>query len=281
MKVGIIGFGFVGQAVKNGLKSSVETISIDPKLQTSTKDLVNFKPEIIFVCVPTPLKENLSLDESIVFSVIQEIIELNIQSLIVLKSTILPNHLNVISQKLKRFIYNPEFLREKHANNDFINSNLIVFGGSKKDIEKLKNFYKHYTKCKCKDYVETDIVTASLIKYSINSFLATKITFFNELKNIFKDQNALDSWENFVSYLERDIRMGNSHMSVPGHDGKEGFGGACLPKDSISFLKFFRENNLDFKVLQAAIEVNNSIRAKYNDDPREKEQRIRFKKNIT
>ena len=62
-------------------------------------------------------------------------------------------------------------------------------------------------------------------------------------------------------------------MSVPGHDGKEGFGGACLPKDSIALLNFYKENNLDFKVLKSAIDVNNTIRDKYNDDPREREQR--------
>ena len=70
-------------------------------------------------------------------------------------------------------------------------------------------------------------------------------------------------------------------MSVPGHDGKEGFGGACLPKDSFALLKFFEKNNLDFKVLKSVIEVNNDIRGKYNDDPREREQRISYKKNIT
>ena len=66
-------------------------------------------------------------------------------------------------------------------------------------------------------------------------------------------------------------------MSVPGHDGKEGFGGACLPKDSISLSNFFKQKNLDFKVLETAISVNNTIRGKYNDDPREIEQKINFK----
>ena len=281
MKVGIIGFGFVGKAIKNGLNESVETLNIDPKLNTKTKDLVNFKPDIIFICVPTPLREDLSLDETIVFSVIDEITELNIQSLIVLKSTILPNHLNAITKKLKRFIYNPEFLREKHANDDFINSNLIVFGGREKETNELKDFYMHHTKCKCKEYVMTDIVTASLIKYTINSFLATKVSFFNELKNIFMRADAKDSWNNFITYLQRDPRLGNSHMSVPGHDGKNGFGGACLPKDSTSFLNFFKENKLDFQVLRAAIEVNNTVRHQYNNDSRESEQNINFTKDIT
>ncbi len=281
MKIGIVGYGFVGKAVENGINDSVSTLNIDPKLNTSIKDLVPFQPNIIFICVPTPLCEDLSLDASIVHSVVDEILEYNMNSLIVLKSTILPNHLQEISQRVKRFIYNPEFLREKHANEDFLNSNLIVFGGEQKNIDEIKDFYIEKTKCTCKSYVETDIVTASLIKYSINSYLSTKVSFFNELKSIFEKAGANDSWDNFIRYLQRDSRIGNSHMSVPGHDGKEGFGGACLPKDSLALLNFYKDNNLDFKVLKSAVDVNNVIRDKYNDDPREREQRINFKKRIT
>ena len=281
MKVGIVGYGFVGKALKNGMDNSISVLNIDPKLNTSIKDLAPFQPNIIFICVPTPLCEDLSLDASIVHSVIDEISDYNIDSLIVLKSTILPNHLEKISQRVKKFVYNPEFLREKHANEDFINSNLIVFGGEQKNINEIKDFYIKHTKCNCKSYVETDLETASLIKYTINSYLATKVSFFNELKKIFVRVNANDSWENFISYLQKDSRLGHSHMSVPGHDGKEGFGGACLPKDSIALLNFYKENDLDFKVLKSALDVNNIIRDKYNDDPREREQKINFKKSIT
>tara|TARA_B100001093_G_scaffold499248_1_gene548306 strand:+ start:3105 stop:3950 length:846 start_codon:yes stop_codon:yes gene_type:complete len=281
MKVAIVGYGFVGKALENGIDGSVSILNIDPKLKTSIKDLVDFQPNIIFICVPTPLCEDLSLDASIVHSVIDEILEHTIDSLIVLKSTILPNHLEKISKRVKRFIYNPEFLREKHANKDFLNSNLIVFGGEPKNINEIRDFYNKKTKCICKSYVETDLVSASLIKYTINSFLATKVSFFNELKNVFVKVGAKDTWDNFIKYLQKDSRLGDSHMSVPGHDGKEGFGGACLPKDSLALLNFYKENNLDFKVLKSAIDVNNIIREKYNDDPREMEQRINFKKEIT
>jgi len=281
MKVGIVGYGFVGKALKNGIDNSVSVLNIDPKLNTSIKDLVPFQPNIIFICVPTPLCEDLSLDASIVHSVIDEILEHTIDSLIVLKSTILPNHLEKISKRVKRFIYNPEFLREKHANEDFLNSNLIVFGGEPKNINEIKDFYNKKTKCICKSYVETDLISASLLKYTINSFLATKVSFFNELKNVFVKVGAKDTWDNFIKYLQKDSRLGDSHMSVPGHDGKEGFGGACLPKDSLALLNFYKENNLDFKVLKSALDVNNIIREKYNDDPREMEQRINFKKEIT
>ena len=104
MKVGIVGHGFVGKALENGIHNSVSILNIDPKLNTSIKDLIAFQPNIVFICVPTPLCEDLSLDASIVHSVIDEILEHNIVSLIVFKSTILPNHLYKISKKVKKFI---------------------------------------------------------------------------------------------------------------------------------------------------------------------------------
>jgi len=281
MKVGIIGYGFVGKALENGIKDSVKIFNVDPKLNTSIKDLRLFEPDLIFICVPTPMLEDSSLDASIVHSVIDEILEYEIKSLVILKSTILPDHLEQIKQKVGRFIYNPEFLREKYANDDFLNSSLIVFGGEKGNIKEIKDFYEQKTNCICSSYIETDIVTASLIKYTINSYLATKVSFFNELKNIYDKADAKDSWENFITYIQKDFRLGNSHMSVPGHDNKEGFGGACLPKDSAALLNFCKKNKLDFKVLRTAIEVNNAIRHKYNDDPREREQNIDFTKGIT
>ena len=113
MKLGIIGVGFVGEALFNGLKESVEVKKIDPKLNSKVKDLVSFKPNIIFICVPTPMNDDQKQDLSILKKVIREIIENNINSMIVLKSTVLPNHINEIQSMIPKLVYNPEFLTEK------------------------------------------------------------------------------------------------------------------------------------------------------------------------
>ena len=104
---------------------------------------------------------------------------------------------------------------------------MIVFGGDAESTSKLSEIYSQNFKCETQDYVFTDLETASLIKYSINTFLATKVIFFNELKNLFNTINNADSWENFTNALSKDKRIGNSHMDVPGHDSRLGFGGAC------------------------------------------------------
>lgn len=277
MKIAIVGMGFVGKSLSNGFKKSVEVLGIDPILNTSIKDLTIFKPDTIFICLPTPMKKDSSQDISIIKLALQEIHELNLNSLIVLKSTVLPNYVTEIQKLASRFVYNPEFLRERHANEDFINSELIVFGGDRKDTDELAEIYKLHTECKCKDYIHTDAIAASFIKYTINSFLSLKVIFFNELKDLFDTSGTNETWKNFTSALSVDKRIGNSHMQVPGPDGRLGFGGACFPKDSSAFLNYSIDAGNKINLLNTAINLNNIIRSQYNDlTQREIEQNINF-----
>lgn len=264
MKIGIVGYGFVGKALFNALNQTTSVIKIDPKLGTGLLDLAKFNPDYIFICAPTPMSDDELQDISIVKKIIIDIKKLNIKGLIVIKSTVLPNYLNEIEKINSEIVYNPEFLREKSANEDFINSNLIVFGGNKKNCDSLANFYNVHTKCISKEYVFTDLITASFIKYTINSFLANKVIFFNQLNKLYNSVNSTDNWENLISYVSLDSRIGNSHMDVPGHDGRYGFGGACLPKDSKAFYEFSKSMNEPLSLLNEVIRTNNLIRSEYN-----------------
>jgi nucleotide sugar dehydrogenase len=276
MKVGIIGLGFVGSALANGIINA-EIIKIDPKLNTNIGDLIEFDPDIVFIAVPTPMHDDGSQDISIVNKIISEIKAHKKDFLLVLKSTVLPSYLNEIKINYENLVLNPEFLKERSADEDFINSKTIIFGGNKQQSQKVSNFYEQYTKCLCKDYIFTDLISASLIKYSINSFLATKVIFFNELQKVFTNANADDSWENFIEAISSDERMGNSHMSVPGPDGRLGFGGPCFPKDTRALLEYSKNIGAEFSLLSSAINVNNTIRSEYNNPTqREKDQNINF-----
>ena len=277
MKVGIIGFGFVGNAISNGLKANTKVFKVDPKLGTNLHDLKKFNPNIVFVCLPTPMNNDGSQNISLVEDTIDQINKIKIDCLTVIKSTIHPGNIEKIKSMQPEFVYNPEFLREKHANKDFINSNLIVFGGKNNSVKKLSEFYSTYTKCINNDYIFTDAVTASLIKYTINSFLATKVIFFNEINNLFKSSGADESWENFVNYISKDKRVGDSHMMVPGHDQRYGFGGACLPKDANAIVQYAESLKVDLSLIKKTIKANNKIRAKYNNQTdREDEQNIKY-----
>ena len=277
MKIAIIGYGFVGKALKYGLKKNTEIFLVDPILKTHIKDLENFIPDIIFICVPTPMNDDGSQDVSILNSVFSEIKELKSSALIVLKSTVLPNYINDLENLISDIVYNPEFLRERYANEDFINSDLIVFGGKDKEIKRLAEFYDNHTNCINSEYKYTDIITASLIKYSINTFLSTKVVFFNELYRIFEKSGAADNWDNFITMISTDKRIGNSHMQVPGPDGMLGFGGPCLPKDCNALYTYSKNIGEPFKLLNNANSINNIIRKKYNSiSDRELDQNINF-----
>ena len=260
MKVAIIGHGFVGRALENGLQNNVKTMIIDPIYNNRISDLNDFSPEIIFVCVPTPTYDNGTQDISILNNVIDDISLLSIKSITVLKSTILPTNLVNIEKINDSIVYNPEFLRESNANEDFINSELIVFGSDKDNTKMIENFYNNFTKCINKNYIHTDIITASFIKYTINTFLATKVTFFNELFNLFKNSGAKDTWQNFINAVSIDKRIGKSHMQVPGSDNKFGYGGKCFPKDSQAFLNYSDLKGNNLKLLKKSIKINKKIR---------------------
>ena len=276
MKVGIVGMGFVGSALESGLKESVNTLKIDPKLNTKVFDLVAFNPEFIFICVPTPLNDNGSQDIRILKSVMRELNENKISSIIVIKSTVAPDKLCSLNESYD-FVYNPEFLREKTAQKDFINGDLVLFGGKRDLCITVSDFFKEYTLCKNKEHFITDIATASLVKYSINSYLASKVVFFNQLNEIFKASTSKETWENFITFISSDKRIGFSHMSVPGHDGRNGFGGACFPKDTLEFLEYSTRIDREFSILKESIKINDKIRSVYNDPTeREAEQNISF-----
>ena len=281
LKIGIVGHGFVGKATDWGFSKNTNKFIVDPKNETNIEQLAEFNPELIFVCVPTPMGENGIQDSSIIEAVVQELSAKCRESIIVIKSTVLPSILEDIKKVNPKIIYNPEFLREKHANEDFMNSEMIIFGGDKNIASQVSKFYLDHSRCKTKKHIFMDISSASLVKYTINTFLASKVMFFNETHQVFSKLKSNDSWELFIKTLSLDKRIGESHMNVPGHDGKKGFGGACFPKDTAALLKYAEGIGVELHVLRSVINRNNIIRGQYAElDDREKEQNISFDDKI-
>lgn len=277
INVGIVGHGFVGNATEKGLKGSANKILIDPKYGTTIQDLSKMKPSFIFVCVPTPMKDDKSFDSSIIEETSIQIAEECPDAIVIIKSTILPNILEQIYKINNKIVYNPEFLREKSAEEDFINANFLIFGGEKNYCKEASNFFLEHSYCKTSEHIFTDLKTASLVKYTINSFLASKVLFFNQIYDVYKALGTDESWEKFIDTVSRDSRIGSSHMSVPGHDQRRGFGGACFPKDTAALLQFSKLLGADLNILEKTIEENNTIRSQYLDlDEREKEQNVTF-----
>ena len=186
MKIAIIGNGFVGSTIDNGFCLDSENFVIDPLLNNEIKDLNGIELDAIFVCVPTPMSQDGSVDGSIILEVFSQIKEFCNDCIVVIKSTITPDIINKLISIDEKFIYNPEFLREKHALDDFKNCPTHIFGGKKEYSMQIAKIYKDYSLCKTEDCIYVDIKSASLIKYTINSFLALKVIFFNQIHNLFQ-----------------------------------------------------------------------------------------------
>lgn len=280
MKICIVGHGFVGKALENGINDDSDIQIIDPKYKNQVSDISSFNPDFIFICVPTPMSNDKDQDLKILYKVIIEIKGLSLNSEIILKSTVLPNSILDIQKLIPNIVYNPEFLTEANAFEDFMNADLIVLGGNKNILKKANNFYINHTKCDTQNVILTDLVSASLIKYTINSYLASKVMFFNELHNLFNLSGTDESWENFIQAVSLDSRIGKSHMQVPGPDGRYGFGGACFPKDTKALYEYSLSLKSPLHILKKIIDLNNDIRGSYKSaTDRENDQNINFLKD--
>lgn len=264
LKIGIIGKGFVGSAVANGFNKCVDQFIIDPKFNNNTcKDLIEFDPSLCFICLPTPQQDtHLDVDISLVRSALSELASLKYKGIVVIKSTITPQHLTKFKKDFSKLklVYNPEFLTEANSLQDFINPNMQILGGKWRDCEAVEKAYIRNSSVKVVPTFKVDLITASLIKYTINSWLATKVIFFNELRELFDASNSHSSWDQFTDMLTRDPRIGNSHLQVPGPDGKAGYGGHCFPKDTNALLYYSKLIGIDLSILKQATKKNKSYR---------------------
>jgi len=262
-KIGIIGNGFVGSAVVAGFLLSVEEVRIyDTDIDRAThsfQDTIN--ADFIFVGVPTPMNSDDGvIDLSIMDRVISEINENNNRrdNIVIIKSTVVPGTVEkyVETYPNLNIVYNPEFLTERAARLDFINSSRIVLGGTPRNIQKVKSLYR--LRFPYKTIVETDISTAQFIKYMANCFFAVKIAFMNEMKQGADAMNI--EWATAMKGFTLDGRVGNSHLDVPGHDGLRGFGGKCFPKDINAFINKFEEVGIEPMIMKAAWDKNIEVR---------------------
>lgn len=269
LRLGIVGKGFVGGSVSCGFDQCVEQIIVDPCHSWVTlKECVDRKPHIIFICVPTPQDKTGAVNVDIARSVLKEINDLKYKGVVVIKSTITPDHLTKFTQDYKlRLVYNPEFLTEANAHWDFCNPPMQILGGRWKDCEAVEKAYVQHSSVKIVPTFKTDIITASLLKYTINSYLATKVTFMNELYHLHAMSGAESSWEQFTDMLKRDSRIGDSHLQVPGPDGNFGFGGHCFPKDTSAFVQYAQAQKASLNLLEKTININKEIRDEETDIP--------------
>ena len=258
MTIGVIGQGYVGTAIKLGFQDHYDVVTYDKfdlgkSTHSKISDIVD-EAKVIFVCVPTPMRKDGTCYTGIVEEVIREINETANDHIVVIKSTVPPGTTDRFNHEFSNVtvIFNPEFLTEENFLDDFKNQNRIILGGSRKGTNKLRQIYsKVFPKA---TIVKTGDKHAEMVKYFTNCFLATKVSFANEMYNIC-EQLDLD-YDKVVEYAIYDERLGKSHWAVPGPDGDFGFGGHCLPKDLSAIVNTFNTYGL----LEAVENVNDQVR---------------------
>lgn len=264
MKIGVIGNGFVGKATTQLKCKDIELFAYDINPEACepiglTLQDMN-KCEIIFISVPTPMSKNGSCYLNIIKSVLNDLQSIDYKGFIVLRSTVPAGTCDELG-----VYFMPEFLTEKNYIDDFINNKDWVFGLLNKDsdeefkitITKLFTLALDNNRIKYNNLNFLTNMEAEMVKMFKNCFLATKVSFCNEISELCKIKGI--NYENVRAVAANDDRILHNHTTVPGHDGKYGFGGTCFPKDTSSLRYEMEKENMKPYILDAIINRNEKV----------------------
>jgi UDPglucose 6-dehydrogenase len=258
-KIGIVGMGFVGQAVRENTEFIPDNVvcvdSDSSKGYTGTYEEL-MTCEGIFVCVPSPTGDDGKCDTSILESVLEKL--KGFRGVIISKVTAPPDVYQRLNKVYPNLVHSPEFLTAANASRDYGNAKWCIIGGDVKAFRREAEHIIKMTQTSLETVKFCSIGDAALAKYAINSFLSTKVVFMNELYQL-ADKAGLN-YDVVANLVKQDERIGNSHMVVPGPDGAFGFGGMCFPKDTAALLKYAEDLGLHLNVLDSAVKKNTLLR---------------------
>jgi UDPglucose 6-dehydrogenase len=251
LKLGIIGLGVVGSAIKYGFeKLGHDVYCHDIKLDTSIKDVLG--TDICYICVPTPSKKDGSCDTSVVSKVIHDLDTNKYEGIVAIKSTVTPGTTEVFQLNYPNMTicFVPEFLRERCAETDFTeNHDLCIIGTKSYAVfNSIKESHGKYPK----EIRKLSPTEAELAKYFNNTFNATLITFANSFYEICKlmnsDYRAIKDSLTLVEHIPDKYLDCNSTF--------RGFGGMCLPKDTRALDALCKTAELDVKFFEMLLSEN-------------------------
>lgn len=258
--IGFIGYGVVGQATAKGFRKKHRIVFHDKFKPSDSVEKVVHNSEFIFLCLPTPMTANASrIDLTIMEEAVAQVAPLvaDTDKVVVVKSTVVPGTTAMFAEKYPKthFAMNPEFLREKSADWDFLNPDRVVIGSTNRSVlERLEKLYRSILPDA--PVFLTNPTAAELVKYMANAFLAVKVIFGNELWSLCKKLGV--NYDDVKEMVAADKRIGGSHLDVT---VERGFGGKCLPKDAVALLGLAEDLGMDLSLLRKAWEKNLEIRS--------------------
>ncbi len=251
-RVGIVGVGMVGKAMRKLLGPHTVIYDVKPGY-SQNKNAIN-SCEVVFICVPTPMRADGRCDTSIV----EETAAWVSAPLIVIRSTVAPGTTDRLKRTYgKRIVFQPEYFGETtaHVFRSLRKREFIVLGGDTEDTSRVADFYKRYYNA----YVHfhfCDALTAELAKYMENAFFAVKVTFVNEFFDI-----AAVHGVDFNTLREiwlADPRVSRDHTFV--YPEARGFSGKCLPKDLAAIIRSSQDKGYDPEFLSSVLQANERFR---------------------
>lgn len=263
MKIGILGLGVIGSACKYGFeKLGHKVFGYDPKIEnTKFEDVLD--TDIVYICVPTPSMDDGSCDVSIVTKSVIKLKEHNYKGIVAIKSTVRPTTTDDLWRTTGLNIcFVPEFLRERCAIADFTeNHNLLAVGTRSKEVfEVVKECHGIYPN----NYVMLGPTEAELLKYYSNAFNAMKVIFANEMYEVCQASGA-DYSKIKSAFIKRRTAI-DLYLDV--NDNFRGYGGGCLPKDTLALATYIKELKLDLNLFDTINNENKKFKTTVFDGMR-------------
>lgn len=252
-KIGIIGLGFVGGAMRRYFESAGANLFLYDKYKKIGSPAEVNKADIIFIAVPTPYggRRGFNLD-----FVRDAVGILTGSKIVVIKSSVLPGTTDALQKKhpQHKIMFNPEFLREASAYEDLIKPDRQIIGVTKKSrgaAEEVMDILPDAPYRKIMPVKE-----AEMIKYMANSFLALKVVFANEFGDLCEKLGT--DYDLVREGVARDSRIGSSHLDIL-HGGYRGYGGSCFPKDINALIQFVDKQGIEMALLKKARQINRKL----------------------
>ena len=254
----------MGRALQSAFDGRCEIHLNDPVLgpRSCSLNYLALHCQTIFVAVPTPSIPDGNADLQAFYEVMAEIDDSVMLTeapvpIICIKSAVPPDaiaHVQSISPAL-RIVVSPEFLREASPIEDMLNMRSLVLGGNEQDCKVVADLFHTHSNIsgEMRTSILPDAVSAAFLKYQENAFLAMKVSFMNEMFDIFHQSGSQCSWEQLQGAFHQDHeRMGTTHWRVPGPDGYRGWGGRCLPKDVAALQRYASRLGVDTPLIRTA-----------------------------
>jgi UDPglucose 6-dehydrogenase len=257
--IGIVGLGFVGNAIKESMGWDPHLILVDTDItrgKHAFEDLA--KTDGVFICVPTPQDSDGTCYTNILEDILTKLKALNYHGVIISKCTAPPDVYTRLNEEYPNLVHAPEFLTAANAVTNYATGTFSIIGGKVKAYRDAAEKIIRESQPELQGVQHCTIGEASLSKYLINTFLATKVIYMNEIK-LLADAAEIN-YDRVARMISFDPRIGQTHLQVPGPDGDYGFGGACFPKDTSALSKYAENIGVQMNVLDAAIKKNLILR---------------------